>query len=59
MVGNTGISLYRTCPGAGLTQNTGKNADAGLTFFPAFRHLLLAAKVSFHHCLSAQLVKLP
>ncbi len=27
---------------AGLTQvNTGENADAGLTFLPAFRHMLI------------------
>ncbi len=59
MLSNAGLSLYRTGPGAGLTQTTGKNADAGLSCFPPFRHLLYWQPRSpgFHHWLSAQLEK--
>jgi hypothetical protein len=45
VISGTGLN-----PDAGLKQpttGTWRNADAGLTFFPAFRHLLITAEVSW------------
>jgi hypothetical protein len=46
----TGLTMRLECRGQIETMTTGKNADAWLTvfpFIPAFRHLLIAAGVSW------------